>query len=145
MSGMDLFTDRDFPPFAFGRKIDESDAGLADYVAIGKLIVGWAKNPGSAPTTMAEFRSQVEPFMTIDTKYTRFRIEQADSETSAGLEFVLRLPPAGQVSESEERVASALPGQGYPLPNLYTELAGHDVALDAFYGRVADYTMRSCR
>ncbi|MBP1861549.1 hypothetical protein [Rhizobium herbae] len=145
MSALDLFNNRNFPPFAFGRQIDETDAVLADYVAIGKLIVEWAKNPQSAPTTMAELRSKVGAFMTIDAKYTRFRIEQADSDTAEGLEFVLRLPPAGQVAESEGRVASASPGQDYPLPNLYADLAGNDVPLDAFYGRVADYTMRSCR
>ncbi|MCA1367208.1 hypothetical protein I6F15_07325 [Bradyrhizobium sp. BRP14] len=145
MSGLDLFNNRTFPPFAFGRQVDETDAVLADYVAVGKLIVGWARDPQSAPRTMEEFREAVGRFMTIDPKYTRFRIEQADSDTGQGLEFVLRLPPAGQVAESETRVAQAGAGQTYPLPNLYADLAGNDVPLDAFYGRVADYTMRSCR
>jgi len=145
MSEFDLFGNRNFPPFAFGHKFDESDAVLGDYVAVGKLIVEWAKKPASAPKTMEEFRVAVEPYMTIDEKYTRFKVVQADNETDSGLEFILRLPPAGQVKESEDRLKTAPAGTVYPLPTLYAELAGNDEPLDAFYGRVADYTMRSCR
>lgn len=145
MSDFDLFKDRVFPPFAFGHKLDESDAVLADYVAVGKLVVAWAKDPTSAPKTIDDFRAAVKPYMTIDEKYKRFRIVQADNAVDPGLEFVLRLPPAGQVAESEDRLKAAPKGTVYPLPSLYAELAGNDEPLDAFYGRVADYTMRSCR
>jgi hypothetical protein len=144
MSDVDLFTNRVFPPFAFGQQADEGDAELQNYVDIGKLIVEWAKDPSKRPADMEAFRKAVGNNMLIHPKYTRLRIEQAD-DNDTDLEFVLRLPPKGQVTESEERVANAPVGHGYPLPNLYDVLPGLNRPLEAFYSRVADYTMRSCR
>lgn len=63
-------------------------------------------------------------------------------------EFMLRLPPASQVAESENRVAAGTP---YILPPVYDgfgpeiNLAAGDNDLSRFYARVADYTMRGCR
>jgi hypothetical protein len=144
MSDVDLFKDRKFPPFAFGQQADEKDAELRNYVDIGKLIVEWAKDPSKRPADMTAFRAAVGDNMLIHPKYTRLRIEQAD-DNDTDLEFVLRLPPKGQVTESEDRVKDAQPGQAYPLPNLYAVLPGLNSPLDAFYSRIADYTMRSCR
>lgn len=63
--------------------------------------------------------------------------------SEAGAEFVLRLPPASQVAESEDRVANGIP---YGSPNLYSGFANQFASvLNVFYARVADYTMRGCR
>ena len=63
--------------------------------------------------------------------------------STPGAEFVLRLPPASQVAESEDRVANAFP---YGSPNLYNGFSNaFNSDLDVFYARVADYTMRGCR
>ena len=157
---VDFFTNRNFPPFAFGPQIDERRAILDDYWQVGQLIVQWATNAIPRPADMQQFRQAVGNLMHIPAAYTRFRIEQADSNTAAGLEFVLRLPPDGQVAESENRIKQ---GAGYVLPPLYSLLAeardpeptlvqlipdqdpDKALNLETFYARVADYTMRSCR
>lgn len=65
-----------------------------------------------------------------------------------GTEFVLRLPPASQVAESEDHVAA---GFRYLLPPVYEGfssemlMATNNDDLPRFYARVADYTMRGCR
>lgn len=72
-----------------------------------------------------------------------------------GAQFVVRLPPAGQVSESLGRTSQQ--DSQYNLPPLYTQFLcpnadapvdGNGNSIDdvrMFAARVADYTMRSCR
>jgi len=147
-----LTSNRKFPPFAFGTTPDEMNVAFSDYVAVGQLVFDWATGAKAWPESMADFRAQIGTSMHIPAEYERLRIVQADNPSvqcecgSNGLEFVLRLPPKGQVSESQQIVANDL--QGYPLPRLYTLFLqdGHAFAREeVFLSRIADYTMRSCR
>jgi hypothetical protein len=147
-----LTSNRNFPPFAFGTTPDELNVSFENYRAVGQMIFDWATGARAWPANMADFRTQVGSNMHVPQEYQRLRIVQADNASvqsesgSNGLEFVLRLPPKGQVSESAQIVADNL--QDYPLPRLYTLFLqpGHGrPALDVFHSRIADYTMRSCR
>ena len=76
------------------------------------------------------------------------QVELGGEGGKQGLEFIIRLPPCGQVTESEDRVKN---GQsGYGLPPLYTDILfssrpNRVSELEILRARVADYTMRSCR
>ena len=76
------------------------------------------------------------------------KVELDGDDGSNGPEFVVRLPPCGQVTESEDRI---LGGSSYLLPPLYegilfsTDPNPGVNSIDVLRARVADYTMRSCR
>ncbi len=153
MSDLDtVIEDRKFPPFAFGEEPDESQATFQNYEKVGQLIYEWATGDKPWPKDLADFRALVGDNLYVPAEYERLRIVQADNGSvqiepgSNGLEFVLRLPPKGQVMESAERIDSGI--TSYPLPPLY-ELylqQGHGrPPKGVFHARIADYTMRSCR
>ncbi|WP_417684023.1 hypothetical protein [Roseibium sp.] len=147
-----LSTDRKFPPFAFGPTQHELDASFDNYRDVGQLVFEWATGARPWPENMAAFRKAVGKNMYVPPEYERLRIVQADNGSvqsepgSNGLEFVLRLPPKGQVSESAKIIRSGL--SEYPLPRLYSMFLqeGHGFPAESvFFSRIADYTMRSCR
>jgi len=87
------------------------------------------------------------------------KYEQITDDAETGPQFILRLPPCEQVTESEDRAEfDNDDNKSYLLPPLYTvqlfkqgsqqnmRRDGTPISqLEMFYARVADYTMRSCR
>lgn len=155
-----VFEDRTYPPLAFGSKPDESDAQLENYASVGYVILGWATGEKEWPTTVEEFKSAIigtgdTPNFYFPDAYTMFSIVQAgdDGEPmkyrvmaggTPGNEFLLRLPPKGQVMESRTLIGRY--PDSYGVPPLYSnDLANHPNQVDVFHARVADYTMRGCR
>ena len=146
--------ERRFPPLQFGSGENEESARFSDYEYVGRKIVEWAQNgPDSWPKNIDELRAALDGHMTIPDVFKRLTITQGDDDREADYELVLRLPPRGQVTESERIVQSDETGEPYPLPPLYTgfqpgapdENRQAINALRYFYARVADYTMRGCR
>ncbi|TIP75577.1 MAG: hypothetical protein E5X53_01930 [Mesorhizobium sp.] len=145
---------RKYPPIQFGIDGDETSAIFKDYEAVGKKLVEWAQQgEDSWPKTIDELRVAFKDLLTIPDVFKRLRVEQGDDGTEGDYELVLRLPPKGQVTESEQIVKAKVDEDVYPLPALYTEFepGGRDedkkviTQLRFFYARVADYTMRGCR
>ncbi|RWN02217.1 MAG: hypothetical protein EOR84_05115 [Mesorhizobium sp.] len=144
--------DRKYPPVQFGIDGDEASAIFKDYEAVGKKLVEWAQQD-NAPETIDELRLAFKDLLTIPDVFKSLRVVQGNDRTEGDYEFLLRLPPKGQVTESEQIVTASVGDDVYPLPPLYTdyEPGGRDedqnviTQLRFFYARVADYTMRGCR
>ncbi|WP_095491108.1 hypothetical protein [Mesorhizobium temperatum] len=155
MPGPDIGSpDRKYPPVQFGIDGDETGAIFKDYEAVGKKLVEWAQQGRESwPKTIDELRVAFKDLLTIPDVFKRLRVEQGDDATEGDYELVLRLPPKGQVTESEQIVKASVDDDVYPLPPLYKDFepGGRDedkrviTQLRFFYARVGDYTMRSCR
>ena len=143
---------RVYPPIQFGKTGDEANAEFTDYEYVGRKIVGWAQAPATCPKTIEDLRAALQGHLTIPATVKTLKVVQGTDDDSKSTEFILRLPPKGQVSETE-KIVSDSPNSTYELPPLYTEYqpGGVDESgatidrLRAFYSRVADYTMRGCR
>jgi hypothetical protein len=143
---------RVYPPIQFGKTGDEAKAEFTDYEFVGKKIVEWAQNPDTWPTSIDELRKELGGHLTIPPKVKVLKVIQGDDHDPKSTEFILRLPPKNQVSESEKIVRTS-PNGAYELPPLYTEYKPGEKDEDgkvinrlrAFYARVGDYTMRGCR
>jgi hypothetical protein len=120
---------------------------ILDYEAAGRKVVQWAQKPETRPSTMEEFRHQLKGLVDIPERYTDLQICQGDDNL-----FILRLPPARQVSESEETVKkdwTENPGlDAYSPPQFYMDMLSGEKEFDNvefFYSRIADYTIRGCK
>ncbi|MES0166656.1 hypothetical protein NKJ87_11710 [Mesorhizobium sp. M0027] len=156
MPGPDIGSpDRKYPPIQFGRRGDETGAIFKDYEAVGKKLVEWAQqdDEDSWPKTIDELREAFKDLLTIPDVFKTLTVVRGDDHIEDNYEFLLRLPPKGQVTESEQIVKAKVEDDVYPLPALYKDFepGGRDedkrviTQLRFFYARVADYTMRGCR
>jgi hypothetical protein len=116
---------------------------VVDYIRWGNLIKAWARDPGSAPQTLQNLMDQCSAAgvgLTVPAHVTKLQvIVQADDT------FVLRLPPAKKISESEDALQR---GGLYPIPRFYNDRYGailniaQDQKLDFHAQRIGDYTIR---
>lgn len=104
-----LFQNRVYPPLEFGSSPNvanhEANAKFNDYEKIGRLIVEWAQaEEEDRPQDITELQTAIGNHIQIDPKFTKLRFEQGDDSLPNDYELVIRLPPKGQVSESEARI-----------------------------------------
>ena len=116
---------------------------IVDHIALGKLIVRWAKNAATRPTDMAGMRTALDQIALIPSRITNLTYVQSDLQT-----MLVRLPNADMVVESEDEMRSK-PTLLYPVPSFYADKVCTDGAgmanLDFLYSRIADYTIAQCK
>lgn len=131
---------RKFPPANFGSTGDEmTSVSPEDYIATGKKIVEWARDPKSRPTSLAAFNAAIGDHYKLPPSVQAVAFVQGSPEL-----FIIRLPEVNQLDESLGVVGSG----GYTPPPVVKLIADNPenlAATDIFYARVADYTMRQCR
>lgn len=124
--------------------IDPTRMEVVDYVGWGNMIKGWSRNPATAPKTLQELKDQCQQAgvgLTVPSHITTMRvIEQAENE------FILRLPPAINIKESEDALRQ---GGLYPVPSFYNDRYGVILnipsvkeKLDFHAQRIGDYIIR---
>jgi hypothetical protein len=142
--------ERKYPPLEFGPDGKEMEnVRFSDYASVGEKLIAWAKDgPASWPKNMEELREELKGLVTFPKQITRLTIVQGYDDTEGNSEFVLRLPPKGQVSESEVLADKGTYDEPPVLRMLVKRRDESEEELNAierFRARVADYTMRSCR
>ena len=115
---------------------------IADYAAMGRKVLEWAKTPASRPTTVAELKAQLDEIATVPDRITE--IEFVQSSLS---KLYLRLPPVEMAEEGRRRAEELGDAGGYNEPPFYRDriLAGDVGNLEYFFSRVGDYTIAQCR
>lgn len=141
---------RKYPPVEFGPTGDElGNVTFSDYEKVGEKLIAWAKGgPATWPKDMDELRKELKDLVTFPAQITRLTVVQGYDDTQGNSEFVLRLPPRGQVSESEDLANKGTYDQPpiiHMLDAKKDETGNELSAIERFRARVADYTMRSCR
>jgi hypothetical protein len=113
---------------------------ILDWVAMGKKIAEWAKDPSSRPKTVAEMKDAIDGIALVPSRITKLKYVQSDLKT-----MLMRLPNKKMLAESEDLFAS--PTEIYPMPTIYETGSGGDPPsnLEKLYSRIADYTIAQCR
>jgi len=117
---------------------------VVDYVKWGNLIKSWSRNPETAPKGLQDFKDQCQAAgvgLSMPSSVTEIRvIIQKDNE------FVLRIPPANAVKETEDALEA---GGLYPIPHFYEQrfgsilnIQGKKEKLDFHAQRIGDYIIR---
>lgn len=118
---------------------------VADYIAWGNLIKKWARDKDSRPATLDDLLAQCNAAgvgMMMPPHIKDIHVVQKDKDI-----FVLRLPPADLIAESEEALKAGGP---YPIPPFYNQRYHKmlDVPkaemLDFHAQRTGDYVIRLC-
>ena len=114
---------------------------IADYAAMGRKVLEWAKTPESRPKTVAELKAQLDKIATVPD-----RIEEIDFVQSTLSKLYLRLPPVEMAEEGQRRAEELDPQHAYGEPRFYRDrILGGDVGnLEFFFSRVGDYTIAQC-
>jgi len=118
---------------------------VSDFKAWGNLIKRWAKGEQAKPTSLADFLDQctaADVGMTMPDHVVDLVVIQKEADT-----FVLRLPPASEIVESELALETL---NAYPIPPFYNERyhALPDVPKeemkDFHAQRIGDYSLSLC-
>jgi hypothetical protein len=121
---------------------------INDYLALGRLIATWSKEPGARPADIAAMRTALAGIAHIPSRITKLEYVQADLHT-----MLMRLPNAQMLQESEDMFAptgaAANTVPGYQIPTFYGDALGFSAQptplLTTLYSRIADYTIAQCR
>lgn len=120
---------------------------VANYVLWGNLIKHWSKNEQDRPADgdLESFKKKcfdAQVGLKMPTYITKFRVVAEGMDT-----FVLRLPSAQLIKESEEFLGT---GGVYPIPDFYN-LRYHSTLtipegkmMDFHAERIGDYTISLC-
>ena len=149
-------TNRQYPPIHFeDREVDQPRKVFPRYVEVGRVIYEWATGQRPHPKSMEEVREALGDGdnIFIPENMKNVEVVQGEDDDPESTTFILRLPPANQVSESQQQTSQA-GREPYPTPLLYDFLIGLGAlddegkpakTEDVMYARIADYTMRGCR
>jgi len=119
---------------------------VADYIAWGNLIKRWAKGEQAVPQNLNDLLDQCTAAnvgMMMPAFVTDLHVVQQPKNV-----FVLRLPPADLVTQSEQALEA---GAAYAIPPFYneryhTELnVPQDQKLNFHAQRTGDYVIRLCQ
>ena len=115
---------------------------IADYAAMGRKVLEWAKSADSRPTTVAEFKAQLDEIATVPD-----RIEEVEFVQSSLKKLYIRLPPLEMAEEGRRRAEELDSAGAYDEPRFYRDriLAGDVGNLEYFFSRVGDYTIAQCK
>lgn len=124
--------------------LDEARMEVVDYIGWGNLIKGWSRNPATAPTTLQGLVDQCEKAgvgLSLPSYITKLQLVVQADDT-----FILRLPPANRIAETETALKQ---GGLYPIPGFYNNRYGvilnipeHQDKLDFHAQRIGDYIIR---
>ena len=114
---------------------------IADYAAMGRKVLEWAKSSDSRPGTVAEFKAQLDEIATVPD-----RIEEIEFVQSTLKKLYIRLPPVDMAEEGRRRAENLGATDDYREPRFYKDriLAGDVGNLEFFFSRVGDYTIAQC-
>ena len=122
---------------------------VENYDRWGDLVKKWARDPSSRPTTVAEFKEQLQK-ADVMAKYPRPFTELVfiESYYDDG-KLLIKLPPAELLDEAENEVQGTSP---YPMPPFYegdmkdsslkTDTPGNRLRFHS--KRVGEYTIKFC-
>ncbi|UPK39515.1 hypothetical protein IVB18_21200 [Bradyrhizobium sp. 186] len=121
---------------------------VVNYDVWGDLVKKWAHDKSSRPTTVTEFKDQLDKAGVV-AKYPRPFTELVFIETSyTDGKLLIKLPPAELIDEAEKDLL----GSNYPLPPFYTDdMRDSNLENDTPDGRlvfhskrVGEYTIKFC-
>jgi hypothetical protein len=99
--------------------LDAPRMEVVDYIGWGNLIKGWSRNPATAPKDLQGLIDQCEEAgvgLTLPSYITKLQLVVQADDT-----FVLRLPPANRIAETETALQQ---GGLYPIPSFYNNRYG---------------------
>ncbi|MGE0577630.1 MAG: hypothetical protein AB7F22_23445 [Reyranella sp.] len=117
---------------------------VVDYIGWGNMIKEWSRKPATAPKTLQELKDQCQQAgvgLTVPNYITKLQVVVQADDT-----FVLRLPPATRIAETEVALQQ---GGLYPIPGFYNNRYGAILnipqtqqKLDFHAQRIGDYIIR---
>ena len=118
---------------------------VIDYVEMGRIVAGWAKDPSTRPETVEEFKIQTDGVAVVPDRIKGLMFVQSSMET-----LVLRLPEENMMQMAEDFFGAAENSEQYHAPSFYRDQyeqgSGAELSkLEFLYARVGDYTIAQCR
>lgn len=109
---------------------------ILDYQAVGRKVVEWAKDSTKRPTTIADFKAQLDQIAIVPDRIKTITFVQPDLEN-----LILRLPDREMFQDSKSIVDAMASIAEYPLPQFYSAAATPE---ELQYSRIGDYTIAQC-
>ena len=118
---------------------------VIDYVEMGRIVAGWAKDPSTRPETVEECKIQTDGVAVVPDRIKGLMFVQSSMET-----LVLRLPEENMMKMAEDFFGNDDSADQYHAPafyrDQYEQSSGAGLSkLEFLYARVGDYTIAQCR